>query len=59
MADMKLNELDPEQRNEYLNLINENKSLQSEIVNQKNELEEVNMRMQNADNRLRVINHLA
>lgn len=45
MADMKLNELDPEQRNEYLNLINENKSLQSEIVNQKNELEEVNMRM--------------
>ncbi|CAD8054404.1 unnamed protein product [Paramecium sonneborni] len=54
LADMKLQELDPEQRNEYINLINENKSLQQEINNQKAELEELNARMQNADNRLRM-----
>ncbi|CAK72779.1 unnamed protein product (macronuclear) [Paramecium tetraurelia] len=54
LADMKLQELDPEQRNEYMSLINENKSLQQEINNQKAELEELNARMQNADNRLRM-----
>ncbi|KAM3138162.1 hypothetical protein pb186bvf_009835 [Paramecium bursaria] len=54
MAELKLNELDPEQRNEYMGLINENKQLQTDIINQKNELDELNIRMQNADNRLRM-----
>jgi len=41
----KLNDLDPEQRNEYERLKEENNMLNQEITNSRNELEEVNMRL--------------
>ena len=41
----KLNDLDPEQRNEYEKLKEENGSLQSDINRNRTELEEVNSRL--------------
>ena len=41
----KLNDLDPEQRNEYEKLKEENGGLQSEINNSRTNLEEVNGRL--------------
>lgn len=41
----KLNDLDPEQRNEYEKLKEENNNLINEINHNRNELEEVNQRL--------------
>ena len=49
----KLNELDPEQRNEYERLKEENNGLINEINNNRQTLEEVNSRLAHADARLR------
>ena len=54
MADMKLNELEHEQRQEYQNLMIENKDLLNEINMQRQELENLNMGLGQAENRLRV-----
>jgi phage shock protein A len=48
-----LNELDPEMRNDYEKLKEENQMLQQEINNSRNELEEVNQRLAQAEGRLR------
>ena len=49
----KLNELDPEMRNDYEKLKEENQMLVQEINNSRNELEEVNSRLAQAESRLR------
>jgi len=49
----RLNDLDPEQRNEYEKLKEENNMLQSEINNSRNELEDVSTRLIQAETRLR------
>ena len=49
----KLNDLDPEQRNDYEKLKEENANLLQEINNSRNELEEVNSRLIQADGRLK------
>ena len=49
----RLNDLDPEQRNEYEKLKEENNMLTQEINNSRNELEEVNTRLVQAETRLR------
>ena len=49
----KLNELDPEMRNDYEKLKEENQMLQQEINNSRNELEDVNSRLAQAEGRLR------
>lgn len=51
---MKLNELDPDQRNEYENLLNENRQLVSNINAQRNDLEDLNMILSQADSKLRM-----
>jgi len=48
-----LNDLDPEQRNEYEKLKEENSMLNQEIINSRNELEDVNSRLAQAESRLR------
>ena len=54
-AELKLNELDPEQRNEYESLLNENRQLIQDINVQRAELEEVNMVLAQTEAKLRVI----
>lgn len=49
----RLNELDPEQRNEYEKLKFENLNLQREIGNHRNELDDVNNKLANADAKLK------
>ncbi len=53
MNEAKLNDLDPEQRNEYSRLRDENVYLQQEINSQRNELEDVNSRLIQNEGRLR------
>lgn len=48
-----MNDLDPEQRNEYDRLKRENQGLQTDINNQRQELEDVNTRLAQAEARLR------
>jgi intraflagellar transport protein 74 len=48
-----LNDLDPEQRNEYDRLKRENQTLQTDINGQRQELEDVNSRLAQAEARLR------
>lgn len=48
-----MNDLDPEQRNDYEKLKEENANLLQEINNSRNELEEVNSRLIQADGRLK------
>jgi len=54
MAELKINELDIEQRSEYENLVNENKMLMGEINNQRYELEEINHKLTITENKLRM-----
>jgi intraflagellar transport protein 74 len=49
----RLNDLDPEQRNDYEKLKEENNMLGQDINNSRNELEEVNARLAQAESRLR------
>ena len=49
----KLNDLDPEQRNEYERLKEQNINIRADIDQQRNELEEVNSRLSQAEQRLR------
>jgi intraflagellar transport protein 74 len=49
----KLNDLDPEQRNEYEKLKEENQGLQGEINRSRTDLEEVNSRLIQAESRLK------
>ena len=49
----KLNELDPEQRNEYEKLKEENIQLNGDIQNSRNELEDVHSRLVQADGKLK------
>ncbi len=49
----KLNDLDPEQRNEYEKLKEENGQLNNEINRSRNDLEEVNSRLIQAETRLK------
>ena len=49
----RLNDLDPEQRNEYEKLKSENNLLQSEIGMQRQELEDISQRLMEAENRLK------
>ena len=49
----RLNELDPDQRNEYEKLKNENVGLVREIQNYRNDLEEINGKLSHADAKLR------
>jgi len=49
----RLNDLDPEQRNEYEKLKQENNQLQHEIGLQRQELEDVTQRLHAAENRLK------
>mmetsp|Transcript_15160 Transcript_15160/g.12902 ORF Transcript_15160/g.12902 Transcript_15160/m.12902 type:complete len:383 (+) Transcript_15160:604-1752(+) len=51
---MKINELDPDQRSEYDSLINENRQLIQSINAQRNELEEVNYALAQAESKLRL-----
>jgi len=53
-AEMKINELDPDQRSEYDSLINENRQLIQSINAQRNELEEVNYALAQAESKLRL-----
>ena len=48
-----MNDLDPEQRNEYDRLKRENQGLQTDINTQRQELEDVNTRLAQAEARLR------
>lgn len=48
-----MNDLDPEQRNEYERLKEENQRLGVDISNGRNELEEINGRLNAAENRLK------
>lgn len=52
-AEQRLNELDPEQKQEYFRLQVENKTLDEEINHKRNVLENVNSRLIEADSRLR------
>lgn len=54
VAQLKINELDPEQLNEYQNLVNENRQLMGNINNQRLELDEVNHKLAQAENKLRM-----
>lgn len=54
-AEIKLNELDPEQKNEYEGLLNENKQLMYQSNMLRNELEQVNGAYLQAESKLRVI----
>lgn len=49
----KLNDLDPEQRNEYQKLKEDNASLQNEINVNRTDLDDVNQRLTQAENRLK------
>jgi len=49
----KLNDLDPEQRNEYESLKDENHKLGIDINNGRNELDDINGRLNGAENRLK------
>jgi len=49
----KLNDLDPEQRNEYEKLKEENLGLQAEINRNRTDLEETNSRLIQAEGRLK------
>ena len=49
----RLNDLDPEQRNEYEKLKEENQGLQSDINRSRTDLEEVNARLIQAESRLK------
>ena len=49
----RLNDLDPEQRNEYENLKKENQNLHSDIGRSRQELEEVSQRLAEAENHLK------
>lgn len=49
----RLNDLDPEQRNEYEKLKQENQSLNHEIGLRRNELDDVTQRLMHAENRLK------
>lgn len=49
----KLNDLDPEQRNEYEKLKEENQGLGNEINRNRTDLEEVNSRLIAAESRLK------
>jgi len=51
---MKLNELDPEQRAEYEDLVNENRVLIQNINAQRNQLDDINGALGQAEARLRV-----
>lgn len=53
LAEEKLTELDPEDRNAYNRLKEENRALEDEIINRKQSLEGVNQRLSMADSRLR------
>lgn len=53
-AEMKINELDPDQRSEYENLVKENRVLIQNINSQRHELEEINAALGQADARLRL-----
>lgn len=50
--ELRLNELDPGQRNEYKNLINENKELINEFNVKQRDLEELNNKLANAEAKL-------
>lgn len=54
MAELKINELDPEQKSEYEALIQENRQLVHDINNKRVELDEVNSKLSMAENRLRM-----
>ena len=56
-AEMKINELDIEQKNEYESLMEENKKLSTQINTLRNELEQVNTAYLQAENKLRVKIH--
>ena len=49
----RLNDLDPEQRNEYENLKKENQNLHSDIGRSRQELDEVSQRLAEAENHLK------
>jgi intraflagellar transport protein 74 len=49
----KLNELDPDQRNDYEMLKNDNENLIKEVAYTRNELEEMNFKLGQADEKLR------
>ena len=51
---MKLNELDPDQRAEYEDLVNENRVLIQNINAQRNQLDDINGALGQAEARLRV-----
>jgi len=53
-AEMKLNELDPDQRSEYESLVNENRVLIQNINAQRNQLEDMNAILAQAEARLRM-----
>jgi len=53
-AEMKLNELDPEQRAEYEDLVNENRVLIQNINAQRNQLDDINGALGQAEARLRL-----
>jgi len=53
-AEMKLNELDPDQRAEYESLVNENRILIQHINAQRNQLEDINATLAQAEARLRM-----
>lgn len=53
-AEMKLNELDPDQRSEYESLVNENRILIQHINAQRNQLEDINATLAQAEARLRM-----
>ena len=51
---MKINELDPDQRSEYEGLLNENRQLINNINMQRNELEDLNSILSQAEAKLRM-----
>lgn len=53
-AEMKLNELDPDQRSEYESLVNENRILIQHINAQRNQLEDITATLAQAEARLRM-----
>ncbi|EAS01313.2 intraflagellar transporter-like protein, putative (macronuclear) [Tetrahymena thermophila SB210] len=53
-AEQKITELDPEQRQEYENLLQENRQLNNDINLQRNELEEINIKLQQTESRLNI-----
>lgn len=54
-AEMKINELDIDQKNEYESLMDENKKLLLQMNVLRNELEQVNIAYLQSENKLRVI----